>query len=437
MLSSVKITGTATSNNSYENGASIATTPKPTICIDQSSTPTAPTVHDNVVISSTPETQKITVSGNEENVIESVEANKITDHVESNTTPTPAASATTPDSKKAEYYNRRIEDLKGAAKKYGRMNVTKLRLRNGQEMPVLVLGTALLDETLLPYVIRAAIDLGYRAIDTAFIYGNENAIGKAIQAKIDDGTVKRKDLFIIGKLWSTFHRQDLVEQACKDSLNLLGIEYFDLYLVHNPMSFKEDNGPLPTIANVLQYSVEADYLDAWYGLEDLVNKGFAKSIGVSNFNSQQIDTVATRGRIKPAVNMVECHPYLNQQSLDQWCADRNVSLLCYGTLGSKGTPAEFKANQDSVIDDPLVRTMAAGLNVSPAQLLIRYQIESGHGVVTKCTSAAHLWDNLQALTFKLTSTEMDALNALSRGQRNFSFKGMGDTHRNYPFKIPF
>ncbi|KAJ2943663.1 hypothetical protein O0L34_g16775 [Tuta absoluta] len=436
MLSSVKITGTATSNNSYENGASISTTPKPTICIDQSSTPTAPTVHDNVVISSTPETQKITVSGNEENVIESVEANKITDHVESNTTPTPA-SATTPDSKKAEYYNRRIEDLKGAAKKYGRMNMTKLRLRNGQEMPVLVLGTALLDETLLPYVIRAAIDLGYRAIDTAFIYGNENAIGKAIQAKIDDGTVKREDLFIIGKLWSTFHRQDLVEQACKDSLNLLGIEYFDLYLVHNPMSFKEDNGPLPTIANVLQYSVEADYLDAWYGLEDLVNKGFAKSIGVSNFNSQQIDTVATKGRIKPAVNMVECHPYLNQQSLDQWCADRNVSLLCYGTLGSKGTPAEFKANQDSVIDDPLVRTMAAGLNVSPAQLLIRYQIESGHGVVTKCTSAAHLWDNLQALTFKLTSTEMDALNALNRGKRTYSFRGMGDTHRNYPFTIPF
>ncbi|XP_047518930.1 uncharacterized protein LOC125058826 isoform X2 [Pieris napi] len=330
----------------------------------------------------------------------------------------------------------RIEELRGA-KKYGKFTDLKyVELNDGFMMPALGVGTALLHKSLTKYIICAAIDLGYRTIDSAFIYGNEKEIGEAINEKINDGTVRREDLFIISKLWSTFHRRDVVEKACKMSLKAMGLDYFDLYLIHNPMSFKEGDDPIPKIANVIQYS-ESDYLDAWFGLEKLVKKGLVIRIGVSNFNSAQIDRILDKGRIKPVVNQIECHPYLTQYRLDEFCQSRDVKLSCYGVLGSKGTPLEYTSGLSPVIDDPLVLSMAAGLEVTPAQLLISYQLHLDHSVVVKTSTGRHLWSNLQAQAVKLENSHISALNALNRNKRNFTMKGMGDTHRNYPFRIPF
>ncbi|XP_047541873.1 uncharacterized protein LOC125074577 [Vanessa atalanta] len=331
----------------------------------------------------------------------------------------------------------KIAELTNAKIKYGKFdNMTSIELRDGSTMPVIALGTAMLDPRLVKHIICAAIDLGYRAIDAAYIYGNEKYVGEAIQAKIDDGTVTRDELYIISKLWSTFHRRDLVAKACKQSLETMGLEYFDLYLIHNPMSFKEGANPIPKIANVLQYS-EHDYLEAWYGIEDLIRKGLVKRGGVSNFNSVQVERVVDKGKIKPVVNQVECHPYLTQQRLDDFCTTRNVKLSCFGVLGSKGTPLELKSGLPPAIDDPLVKVMSAGLGVKPGQLLIAYQIQTGRNVVVKTTNADHMWDNLQALNVKLDQSHISALNALNRNKRTFTFEGMGDTHRNYPFKIAF
>ncbi|CAF4891734.1 unnamed protein product [Pieris macdunnoughi] len=330
----------------------------------------------------------------------------------------------------------RIEELR-EAKKYGKFTDLKyVELNDGSMMPALGVGTALLHKSLTMYIICAAIDLGYRTIDSAFIYGNEKEIGEAINEKINDGTVRREDLFIISKLWSTFHRRDVVEKACKMSLKAMGLDYFDLYLIHNPMSFKEGDDPIPKIANVIQYS-ESDYLDAWFGLEKLVKKGLVKRVGVSNFNSAQIDRILDKGRIKPVVNQIECHPYLTQYRLDEFCQSRDVKLSCYGVLGSKGTPLEYTSGLSPVIDDPLVLSMAAGLDVTPAQLLISYQLHLDHSVVVKASTGRHLWSNLQAQAVKLENSHISALNALNRNKRNFTMKGMGDTHRNYPFRIPF
>lgn len=334
-----------------------------------------------------------------------------------------------------EAYVMKIEELKNGKTHFGRignMTSTNMPLADGCEIPIMALGTALMDPRLLTHIIGAAIDMGFRAIDTAYIYGNEKEIGQAIKAKIDDGTVKRQDLYIISKLWSTFHRTDLVEEACKASLDKMGLDYFDLYLIHNPMSFKEGGDPVPKIASVVQYS-QHDYLNAWVGMEGLVSKGLARRIGVSNFNSQQVQMILDNGTVAPVINQVECHPYLTQQRLHDFCAERNVTLSCFGVLGSKGTPDEYKNSTTPVIDDALIKVMASGLNVTTAQLLIRYQIDRGHNVVVKASSAAHLWDNLQALNFKLKQSQIDALNALNKNKRTFAFTGMGDTHRNYPF----
>ncbi|XP_053623319.1 titin-like isoform X2 [Plodia interpunctella] len=336
-----------------------------------------------------------------------------------------------------EEYQLRTAELASGKLVYGRMeNMAYIVLNNGLEMPVLAVGTALLDNRLVRPVIEAAIDMGYRAIDTAYIYGNEKEVGEAIKTKIDDGTVKREDLFIISKLWSTFHRSDLVHTACSESLKAIGLTYFDLYLIHNPVSFKEGPDPIPKIANVVQYS-SSDFMDAWYGMETLVTKGLVKSIGLSNFNSKQLQRILDKGRVKPVINQVECHPYLSQRPLAGFCSAREVKLSCFGVLGSKGTPKEYTSGLPAVIDDPLVQAMADGLNITAAQLLIRYQIDSGHSVVVKASSPAHLWDNLQALKVALDPTQVKALQALNRNKRIFTFAGIGDTHRNYPFRIPY
>ncbi|CAH2101277.1 unnamed protein product [Euphydryas editha] len=336
-----------------------------------------------------------------------------------------------------EQLQEKIAELSNARYKYEKFrNMSHIDLRDGTTMPALAIGTALLEPKLVKHIVSAAIDLGFRAIDTAYIYGNEKAIGEAIKAKINEGTVTRDELFVISKLWSTFHRRDLVMKACKQSLENMGLDYFDLYMIHNPMSFREGNDPIPKIANVLQYS-EHDYLEAWYGIEDVIRKGLAKRGGVSNFNSVQVERVVDKGKIKPVLNQVECHPYLTQQRLDDFCSIRNVKLSCYGVLGSKGTPEELKSGLSPVIDDPLVKVMSAGLGITPAQLLIAYQLQAGRHVVVKASSPHHLWDNLQAINVKLEQSQVSALNALNRNKRNFIFKGMGDTHRNYPFKIAF
>ncbi|XP_073963991.1 1,5-anhydro-D-fructose reductase-like [Choristoneura fumiferana] len=351
----------------------------------------------------------------------------------------PTEAATTPETDSAleQSYNDKIRELLNAKLTHGSVtNMSYVQLRDGHKMPVLALGTALLDPRLAKHIVASAIDLGFRAIDTAFIYGTEKEVGEGIRAKIQDGTVKREELFIMSKLWSTFHKPELVEPACRASLAALGLEYFDLFMIHNPMSFKEGNDPLPKIANVLQFS-SYEYLDAWFAMEGLVSKGLVRSVGVSNFNSEQVARVVEKGRLKPVVDQVECHPYMSQQRLSEFCDARDVRLSCFGTLGSKGTPAELKASQAAAIDDPLVQVMAAGLGITPAQLLIRYQIECGHNVVVKASSAAHQWDVLRALGASLAPAQVAALHALNGNKRAFTFKGMGDTHRNYPFKIPF
>ncbi|XP_068625740.1 uncharacterized protein [Battus philenor] len=340
------------------------------------------------------------------------------------------------DSETEKIYERKIEELSKAKKIYGSVDASYLELSDSSKMPSLALGTALLDKRIIRHVVEAAIDMGYRAIDTAYIYGNEREVGEAINNKINDGTVKREDLFITSKLWSTYHQRGLVEKACRNSLSAMCLNYFDLYLIHNPMSLLEGGDPLPKVANVLQFS-KNDYMDAWYGIEDLIRKGLVRSGGVSNFNSKQVQRVVQKAVIKPVVNQVECHPYLSQQRLEDVCNAYGIKLSCYGVLGSKGTPAELKSTLAPVIDDSLVIVMAAGLEITPGQLLVAYQLHNNRSVIVKSSSGAHLHENLLAQHVTLLPSHLTALDTLNRNKRTYTFKGLGETHKNYPFNIPF
>uniref|UniRef100_A0A0A9YKG6 Aldo-keto reductase family 1 member B10 n=1 Tax=Lygus hesperus TaxID=30085 RepID=A0A0A9YKG6_LYGHE len=198
----------------------------------------------------------------------------------------------------------------------------RVKFNNGYECPVIGLGTArsLGDEGY--EAVKCAIDVGYRHIDCAHLYKNEKDVGRAIAEKIKDGTVKRSDLFITGKLWNSFHRVDMVKPALERTLSDLGLEYLDLYLIHWPMAFKDgwelnllgDDGRVP-------YST-AEFTDTWKAMESLVNEGKIRSIGVSNFNKEQIERILEVAEIKPATNQVECHPYLNQERLLKYCVTK-------------------------------------------------------------------------------------------------------------------
>lgn len=152
--------------------------------------------------------------------------------------------------------------------------------------------------------ISHAFDVGYRHVDCAWVYGNEKEVGEAIREKLEEGTIKREDLFIVTKLWNTFHEKDQVVPTCKQSLKNLGLDYIDLYLVHWPVAQKLKGELDKLIPFRGAEFVDIDYLETWEGMEECVRLGLAKSIGVSNFNTKQLQRVLDHAKIKPVMNQV-------------------------------------------------------------------------------------------------------------------------------------
>jgi aldehyde reductase len=152
--------------------------------------------------------------------------------------------------------------------------------------------------------VKDAIDIGYRLIDTAVVYNNEKEIGEAIASKISQGNIQRENLFITSKLWSTFHRPDLVEPSLKSSLTNLRLDYIDLYLVHWPFALQEDGDLFPLSEDGKFLFSDVDFLDTWKAMEQIYKKGLAKSIGVSNFNRRQLDRLLKSAKVLPVTNQV-------------------------------------------------------------------------------------------------------------------------------------
>ncbi|CRL05748.1 CLUMA_CG018777, isoform A [Clunio marinus] len=203
--------------------------------------------------------------------------------------------------------------------------VPNVQLNNGLTMPIFGLGTWGSPPGQVEQAVKDAIDAGYRSIDCAHVYRNEHEVGTAVNEKISEGVVKREDLFITSKLWNTFHHPKSVRKAIETSLKNLKLSYLDLYLVHWPMSYKEDGDNLfPKDNKGMFIDGKVDYVDTWKAMEELVDAGLTKSIGISNFNKGQIERLVANARILPATNQVECHPYLNQKRLKDFCETKKI-----------------------------------------------------------------------------------------------------------------
>ncbi|CAL8072351.1 unnamed protein product [Orchesella dallaii] len=309
--------------------------------------------------------------------------------------------------------------------------VPKLKLNNGLLMPALGLGTWLSSPNEVTQAVKDAIDLGYRHIDCAFVYGNENEVGLAIKAKIEEGVVKREDLFITSKLWNTFHRPGLVEGAVRTSLERLGLDYLNLYLIHMPMGLQEGDGLVPFDKDGKFISSDTDIVDTYKAMEELVKKGLTKSIGVSNFNKAQIQRILDNCSIPPATNQVECHPYLTQVKLIEYCKSKDITVTAYSQFGSPASP--FRKPEDPVaLQDPVIGGIATKHGKKAGHVILRWILQRGLIAIPKSVTQQRIAENIDILDFTLADSEMKEIDALNRNIRICS-NDIFRSHKDYPF----
>lgn len=289
-------------------------------------------------------------------------------------------------------------------------------------MPGLGLGTWKSDPGVVGDAVRSAVNIGYRHIDCAFVYGNEGEIGSALKDILegndddDDAVVvvDRKDLFITGKLWNSEHAPEDVEPALRQSLSDLQLDYLDLYLIHWPVCISKEDGT--TMVSLEEMPI----LDTWRALEDCVDKGLVKDIGVSNFSKKKLQELVAQCRIKPAVNQVELHPYLQQTTeLLEYCQQEGIHLEGYSPLGTSDVPPEIRSvtAPAPILQDATVATIAAKHDASPAQVLLAWALERGTSVVPKSVSPSRQKENLEATNVQLDAHDMEAIAKLDAHAR--------------------
>uniref|UniRef100_G1SME6 NADP-dependent oxidoreductase domain-containing protein n=1 Tax=Oryctolagus cuniculus TaxID=9986 RepID=G1SME6_RABIT len=298
----------------------------------------------------------------------------------------------------------------------------RVTLNDGHSIPVLGFGTYAPDEvpkSEAGEAAKIAIDVGFRHIDTAHAYQNEEEVGLAIRSKIADGTVKREDVFCTTKLWCTFFRPELVRKGLEQSLRKLQLDYVDLYLMHYPIAMKPGEEMFPTDEHGKTISDTVDICATWEAMEKCKDAGLAKSIGVSNFNHKQLEKILNKPglKYKPVCNQVECHPYLNQSKLLDFCKSKDIVLVAYSALGSSRDPKWVDQSSPVLLEDPVIGALAKKHKQSPALIALRYQLQRGVVVLAKSFIEREIKENIKVFGFQLSSEDMKALDGLNQNLR--------------------
>lgn len=264
---------------------------------------------------------------------------------------------------------------------------TTITLNTGAEMPVIGLGVFQMDDAQVREAVPAAVEAGYRLIDTASRYYNEKAVGAAIAGL----ALPRDELFVTTKLWFKDHGRQKTRDALQTSLDKLGLDYLDLWLIHQPFN---------------------DYYAAWETMAELQQEGLVKAIGVSNFYPDRYFDLVTHTGVVPAVNQRETHPWNQQIAMQQLMADHGTVLQAWGPLGQGNT---------AIREEPVLKNIAEAHGVSVPQVIIRWIVQRGATLVAKSSHIERLRANLDVFGFQLTDDEMAAIAALDRQQPNAGF----------------
>ena len=303
-----------------------------------------------------------------------------------------------------------------------------INLTKDKEIPLLGLGTWKSKPNEVYEAVKYAIlEAGYRHIDCAFAYQNEHEVGRALKEILESGRVKREELFITTKCWNVFHSTHLVKESLRRSLADLQLDYVDLFLIHWPFGYQEGGSDFPRDENGVSIKSDVDYIDTWKGMEECVALGWTKTIGLSNFNSEQITRVLSMAKIKPVCNQVECSPYLTQEKLIQFCREKEIVVVAYSPLGQ---------GNNELLKEPIIQDIAWKYSKTPAQVILRWMIQRNVPVIPKSVTPSRINSNNDIWDFELTSLEMDLIGLLNRGLR-FTTIDHAKNHKYYPFNAPF
>jgi 2,5-diketo-D-gluconate reductase A len=262
--------------------------------------------------------------------------------------------------------------------------IPTMTLHNDTQMPVLGLGVAKLSDAETESSVLAALESGCRLIDTAAAYGNEKAVGRAIAAS----GIDREELWVTTKLGTSKQGFDSAQESCKASLDRLGLDYLDLYLIH---------WPAPSVGK---------YVESFAGMIQSRDEGHVRSIGVCNFTEDHLKAVIDETNEVPAVNQIELHPRLNQAELRQTHADHHVVTQSYSPLGV-----------GAMLEHPIVTSVAAEYGRTPAQVLVRWNLQLNNVVVSRSSKPERVAENLDVFDFLLADEHMNTFDALHDGTR--------------------
>lgn len=260
----------------------------------------------------------------------------------------------------------------------------RIKLNDGQSIPQLGLGVWQVDPEITARVVRDGIAAGYRLIDTAEGYDNEQGVGEAIRSS----GVAREELFIASKLRNGGHARDLALKSFDDTMDKLGLEQLDLFLIH---------WPVPE---------QGKYVEAWKTLVELREQGRVKSIGVSNFNPDHLDRIIAETGVVPVINQIELHPHFNQADKRDAIRAKGMEIECYSPLGS-----------GAVLDDPAIAEIGKAHGRSVAQVILRWHLQHGFIVIPKSTHAERMKENIDVFGFELSAAEMSKLDGLDKGEK--------------------
>ncbi|CCF48978.1 hypothetical protein NDA11_000070 [Ustilago hordei] len=270
-----------------------------------------------------------------------------------------------------------------------------LTLNDGNKIPQIGLGTWLSKPGEVANAVQVAVKSGYRHLDLAKIYQNQEEIGTALK-KIIPSVVKREELFITSKLWNNAHRPENVQAAYEETLNELGLDYLDLYLIHWPVAFVPGKDLVPKTEDGKQALIDRDVsiVDTWKALIELQKAGKVKSIGVSNFTIEHLDAIINATGVVPAVNQIEAHPLLPQDDLVAYAKQKNIHLTAYSPLGNN------LSGKTKIVDYPQVSEVAKKYNADPAQVLIAWGVKRGYSVIPKSVTDSRIKSNFDQIELK-------------------------------------
>ncbi|XP_042869604.1 aldose reductase-related protein 2-like [Penaeus japonicus] len=303
----------------------------------------------------------------------------------------------------------------------------------GSRMPLVGLGCWQSPPEQVTQAVEAALDAGYRHIDTAYNYLNEEAVGAGLRNWLEKTGKSRSEVFVVTKLPMIGMYEGGVEKFLKKSLEKLQLGYVDLYLVHLPigMKGKHDNDVFPTVDGKFNLDYATDLIAVWREMEKMKILGLSKSIGVSNFSIPQMRKICAVAKIRPSVHQVELHAHFQQQDMQEFCKSHNVAITAYAPLGSPGRKQSARLNFSHVVpellEDPVVRLVAERHGVSSAQVLLRFLVQQGIIAIPKSVTPSRIVANNDVWKFALSDTEMAALKSLDKGPEGRTFTpGMSD-----------